>query len=129
MTILPTTVLVPAVAAMPAPGASTEAQEGSPIVISAIGLSRFGSNQVAGTGVPKVLFSTPLNQNTAAHFPPSEAALEIPLWSQLLMVSVLLGIFAAAVAEDANDSKGEKVQLVRPSAIAARLAGAVGCFA
>jgi len=122
MTILPT--MVPAVAAMPTTGFFGQAKGSSSIVISAVGLKRFGGDQVASAAGSKVLFGT----SPHAQFPPSEAALEIPLWSQLLMVSVLLGVFAAAIAEDADDANDKQIKLVRPCATAARLAVAVGCF-
>jgi len=127
--------MVPAVAAMPAPATSADTQEVSSIVISAGGLNRFGGNNVAGAAAPKLLFSTSLDLRTPAQFPSLEASLEIPVCMQLLTVSVLLGIFAAAIAEDDSDSKDSKdskdytVKLVRPAAITARFAGAVGCFA
>lgn len=124
MTILPH--VVPAVAAMPTPATSAEAQEVSSIVVSAVELSRFGGNQVAPDVAPKVLFNTSLDQ-----FPPLGAALEIPFWSQLLTISALLAVFAAAASDDEDNQEDEKkknVEMVRVPAIAARLAATAGLF-
>jgi hypothetical protein len=125
MTILPR--VVPVVAAMPTT-ANSEAQEVSSIVISAVGLSRFGGHQAAPHAGPTPLFSA---SNAVAQFPPQGAALEIPFWVQLLTASALLGIFAAATSDDedkAEDDEKKTVELVRAPVIAARLAGASGLF-
>jgi hypothetical protein len=71
-----------------------------------------------------------INLQSSASFAASEVSMEIPVWAQLLVVSALLGIFAAAVSEDeAEGSEIEKtVNLVSVPAIPARLAVAAALF-
>lgn len=66
-------------------------------------------------------------------FPPAEADMNVPIWAQLLLASVLLGVFAAAVSDDDTQQEKEKesnklVELVRVPVIAARLAMAAALF-
>jgi len=64
-------------------------------------------------------------------FPSAEADVDIPMWAQLLLASVLLGVFAAAVSDDDADKERKPsnvVNLVRVPAIAARLAVAAALF-
>merc|ERR1719272_2383293 len=65
------------------------------------------------------------------NFASSEVTMDAPVWAQLLLVSMLLGVFAAAVSEDHDEKEKDlekKVELVRVPAIAARLAVAAGLF-
>lgn len=63
-------------------------------------------------------------------FPSADANMDVPMWAQLIVASVLLGVFAAAVSDDVDkEEKSTKVvELVRVPAIAARLAVAAALF-
>lgn len=66
----------------------------------------------------------------SANFPISELNTEMPVWIQFAVVSMLLGVFAAAVTEAEDEQDIESgVKLIRPPSIAARLAVAAGCLA
>jgi len=68
-----------------------------------------------------------------AGFNPANVEMEVPLGIQLLLMSTLIAIFAAAISDDDISSQKEsedkgrsQIELVRANYIAARLAGTVG---
>jgi len=113
----------------------------------AVAAACFALHEAVAPSVPKFCFSglgqlstfgkaafawSPVTSSPV--FASVETTLDTPVWTQLLVVSFLLLVFAALVKSESAENKdikvsSKQVQLVRPDAIAARLGVAAALFA